>query len=118
MLMAGMAKRWWLALLTVTLLGGCAADPAAQFDRLPVATPRQPSLQDQVAAVRIGQFLDAADRDEAELALLRTQLTIGIKHAQLQYLLVCRQEIAFDALGDEAQTLGGRALLLAAQAAG
>lgn len=86
MAMAGMAKRWWLALLTVALLAGCATDPATQFERLPVATPRQPSLQDQVAAVRIGQFLDGAERDEAELALLFYQRGLYFSRMGLDWL--------------------------------
>lgn len=86
MVMAGMAKGWWLALLTVTLLAGCATDPATQFERMPVATPRQPSLQDQVAAVRIGQFLDGAERDEAELALLFYQRGLYFSRMGLDWL--------------------------------
>lgn len=77
---------WLMALGAIMTLPGCATDPAASFASLPVATPRQPALQDQVAAVRIGQLLDASQRDEAELALLFYQRGLYFSRLGLDWL--------------------------------
>ena len=72
--------------LLLLLLAGCAAGPATRLGQLPLATPRQAALQDEVAAVRIGQFLDAAERDESEMAMLFYQRGLYFSRLGLDWL--------------------------------
>lgn len=74
------------AAVLLLLLAGCAAGPATRLGELPLATPRQAALQDEVAAVRIGQFLDAAERDESEMAMLFYQRGLYFSRLGLDWL--------------------------------
>ena len=75
-----------LLLSAGTLLAGCAVDPSRDLDQIPIATPRQPALQDEVAAVRIGQFVESSERSEQELALLFYQRGLYFSRLGLDWL--------------------------------
>lgn len=74
------------ALVLSLLLSGCVSGPATRLGQLPLATPRQAAIQDEVAAVRIGQFLDASERDDAEMAMLFYQRGLYFGRLGLDWL--------------------------------